>query len=243
MGVGEDPARDHLMARARKRTRRWPSAVVFDLDGTLVDSAPDILSALNHGMAVAGRPPVAEEAGRRAIGLGLEGMVEQALAGSGGLPDSAALEAITRAAVRFYDAHLIVRTRPFPGVAEALAGLSARGVRMGICTNKRLAPAQHILAGLGLGDYFEAVIARESCPQRKPHPAPLHATLRALGVSPADSVMVGDSLVDVECARAAGIPVVAVAHGYSEVPVQELAADVIIESCAALMEALEAMAR
>ena len=128
-------------------------------------------------------------------------------------------------------------------VAEALAGLSARGVRMGICTNKRLAPAQHILAGLGLGGYFEAVIARESCPQRKPHPAPLHATLRALGVSPADSVMVGDSLVDVECARAAGIPVVAVAHGYSEVPVQELAADVIIESCAALMEALEAMAR
>ena len=87
------------------------------------------------------------------------------------------------------------------------------------------------------------MIARESCPQRKPHPAPLHATLRALGVSPADSVMVGDSLVDVECARAAGIPVVAVAHGYSEVPVQELAADVIIESCAALMEALEAMAR
>ena len=84
--------------------------------------------------------------------------------GSGVLPDSAALEAITRAAVRFYDAHLIVRTRPFPGVAEALAGLSARGVRMGICTNKRLAPAQHILAGLGLGDYFEAVIARESCP-------------------------------------------------------------------------------
>lgn len=230
-----------MMRRAGWQRPGWPSAVVFDLDGTLIDTATDILAALNHCMKIAGRPPVSDEEGRRAIGLGLEGMIETALAASGGLPDSAQLEKIKQSGVDYYDANLLVHTRPYPGVPGVLEYLSGRGVSMGICTNKRMSPALRILSALGLADYFGIVVARESCPQRKPHPEPLHAALRALGAGPEQAVMVGDSLIDVTCARAAGVAVVVVADGYAEVPVGELAADQVIEHCADLPRVLERM--
>ncbi len=205
------------------------TTIIFDVDGTLVDSAADIHAALNHGLALAGGGAIDIESSLGLISLGLERSLEHVLAQRGvrlDVPELARLRAETAA---YYDAHAVEHTRLYPGVAECLEALRRAGAALGICTNKRPEPTAHILAALGVAGYFGVLVARGTVPQSKPHPAPLLAAINALGGSTGSAAMVGDSSVDVDCARAAGVISIAVNFGYSDRPAVQLGADHLIE--------------
>lgn len=208
--------------------------LVFDLDGTLIDSAPDLLAALNRVLAEEGRPPVTLEDVKRMVGDGAAKLVERGFAKGGAALDGPSLDRLTDRFVRYYEAVVADLTRPFPGVPETLERLARAGYRLGICTNKPEGPAREVLAALDLLDYFQAVHGGDSGPTKKPDPAPLRAVVDALGGAPDSAVMIGDSPVDVATARAAAVPVIVVPHGYSRVPTEALQADAILEHFAAL---------
>ena len=214
-------------------------ALVFDLDGTLIDSAPDLLAALNRVLAEEDLPPVALGDVKLMVGDGAAKLVERGftLAGSKGAgmqPDAARLGPLTDRFVGYYEAVVADQTRPFPGVPETLAHLAEAGYRLGVCTNKPAGPARDVLAALDLLGFFAVVHGGDSFPVRKPDPGHLHGTLAALAADHGTGVMIGDSPVDVATARAAGTPVIVHAHGYARVPVAELGADAVLEDFAAL---------
>lgn len=192
-------------------------AIVFDLDGTLVDSAPDLHLALNRVLEEEGVAPVtlAETAGF--IGHGIPHLVGLARAARGLPPAREA--AMTAAMFRHYLAAPAGLTRPYPGVPEALAALTAAGFRLGLCTNKALAPTEEILRGLDLRRHFAVVIGGDSLPERKPDPAPLRAAFAPLG---RPVLYVGDSEVDAATAAAAGIPFGLFTRGYRKTPAADL---------------------
>lgn len=185
--------------------------LVLDLDGTLVDSVPDLTAALNRLMDARALPRFAPAAVTRMVGDGARVLVERAFAAHGQASDEAALAAF----LEDYAAHAAVETRAFPGVAETLRGLSAAGWRMAVCTNKPEAPARSLLAALGLDGYFAAIGGGDSFPVRKPDPAHLRATLAAAGGSPARAVMAGDHHNDQMAAAGCGMPAIFAAWGYS----------------------------
>lgn len=212
--------------------------VIFDVDGTLVDSAADIHAALNHGLALAGCGPVEFAAARRLIGLGLERSVEKVLADRGFRLEDAELVGIKSASAAYYDAHLLEQTCLYAGVAETLDSLRGAGARLGICTNKRAEATRRILSGLGILKHFEVIIGREAVAPGKPHPAPLLAAIEALKGQSSRAAMVGDTVADMQCARAAGVTAIAVSYGYSDLPVSELGADSTIDIFTELTAAL-----
>lgn len=194
--------------------------MLFDLDGTLVDSAPSIARSLN--LALGTTLPV--EVVRTLIGDGAVVLVERALRAAGLPPDP---EAPGRF-LRTYAAEGIRGTTALPGAHAVLAQLPTQGWRLGLVTNKPMVPTRQLLEGFGWAGSFGVVIAGDSLPQRKPRPEPLWAALDALGVPPSQAVMVGDSGNDAQAARAAGVPVVLVAGGYSNEPLQALGADQVL---------------
>jgi len=220
----------------------WPRAIVFDLDGTLVDSAPDIQLAINAAFAPLGVAPFDLERVKGLIGGGAPAAVARAAAMAGLTlspgEEKAALE-------RFYPVYAEASAKGrglYPGAVELLSHLTERGVPLGLCTNK----AQHIteiaLKALGIGGYFRSVIgARDDLP-KKPDAAPLLAAIAPLTAAPADALMVGDTAADIGAARAAGCRAIAIGHGYSRVPVSELGADGIIQRLSELPDALAALA-
>jgi phosphoglycolate phosphatase len=187
-----------------------PRTAVFDLDGTLVDSAPDIHAALDRLMAARGLPPFTRPEVLRMVGDGVKVLVERALAARGQGFDPAALAAFSAD----YTAHAAVETALFPGMAEALEALQATGWRLAICTNKPAAATAALLRALGLERRFAAVGGGDSFPVRKPDPGHLLATLRAAGGAPDRAVMVGDHRNDVLAAAGAGLPCVFAGWGY-----------------------------
>jgi phosphoglycolate phosphatase len=190
-------------------------AVVFDLDGTLIDSAPDIHRVAVQVLAEEGLGPLAPELVRGFIGNGLPALVARLCAAHGLLPDPAR-EA--RMAARFEDLYLDAHglTRPYPGAPEALAALERAGHVLGLCTNKPEAPARAALAAFGLAGHFRAVTGGDTLPARKPDPAPLRHTFAALGRD--GGLFVGDSEVDAETAAAAGCPFLLFTGGYRRTP-------------------------
>jgi phosphoglycolate phosphatase len=203
--------------------------IIFDVDGTLVDSAADIHSALNHGLALAGCSAIEFESSRRLIGLGLERSLESVLEQQGLRLEARELARIEAECAAYYDAHVVEQTRLYPGVADTLEALRRAGAALGICTNKRPQPTARILSALGIAAHFGVMIARGTLPESKPHPAPLLAAIRALGGRSESAAMVGDSAVDIDCARAASVASVAVSYGYSVRPVAELGADQVVD--------------
>ena len=183
---------------------------VFDLDGTLVDSAPDLHAALDRLMAARGLAPFARPEVIAMIGDGAKVLVERALAARGRAPDQAALDAF----LADYGAAAAVETRPFPGIPEALDALAAQGWRLAVCTNKPKAPARDLLAALGLAHRFAALGGGDSFPTRKPDPAHLMATIAAAGGIGDGAVMIGDHHNDIRAARGAGVPALFVGWGY-----------------------------
>jgi phosphoglycolate phosphatase len=191
------------------------ATLVFDLDGTLIDSAPDIHAAANRLLATEGLPPQSFAALRAMIGHGVPHLIDRLLAAAGQPADPARAARLTAAYIDGYEAAVDL-TRPYPGVPQALARLAQAGHPMGLCTNKPMAAVRAVLQHLDLATYFPVILAGDSLPTRKPHPASLHAAIAALGGGAA--LYVGDHEVDADTARAAGVPFLLFTEGYRSTP-------------------------
>jgi phosphoglycolate phosphatase len=211
-----------------------PRILVFDLDGTLIDSAPDLAQAVNALLAEFGKPPLAETAIRPMIGDGSRLLLARALAAAGIESPPDAFEQIFQRFMVHYLAFVADKTKVYPDVAQTLAVLQAGGHPMGVCTNKPFAPTERVLEAFGLARFFGAVIGGDSMPQRKPEPEPLLKTIAQLGGGPA--AMIGDSANDILCARAAKVPGILIPSDYG-MPATE--ADLKIARFADLPAALE----
>ena len=218
--------------------------VVFDLDGTLVDSAPDLTEALNRTLADHGLPAATPKSVRSMVGEGAVRMIERGFAAAGRPLDDDTLR--DRLRCRFLDHYgdcLADSTRPFPGVVATLEALAGAGRRLAVCTNKPEAMSRTLLDRLDLTRFFPIVLGGDSLPVRKPDPRHLTETIRLAGGAASGAAMVGDSFVDVDAARAAGIPVGVVTFGYSRIAVEELDADARIDHVDGLIPALAQIAR
>jgi phosphoglycolate phosphatase len=211
-------------------------AILFDLDGTLVDSAPDLAAAANVLLAEHGRPALSLAQVTGMVGDGAAKLVERALAASGvgGTPLRVALDRF----LALYEADPTRLTRPYEGVPAVLEELTAAGWRLGVCTNKPERASRAVLAGLGLDRYFAAVVGGDSGPTRKPDPGPLLMALAQLGSAPGSAAMIGDHGNDVAAARAAGMPVVFARYGYGPTTPAGAAPDAVIDCLAELPPAL-----
>jgi phosphoglycolate phosphatase len=212
--------------------------IVFDLDGTLVDTAPDLVDTLNVVLAGEGLPPVPYALARNAIGGGARRMVERALKADGQPATTAQLDRLVARFLAHYAAHIVDRSRPFPRLEAALDELSGHGCRFAVCTNKLEGLSIKLLEALGLATRFAAICGQDTFGVQKPDPAILHGTIERAGGSSEWAIMVGDSATDIETARSARIPVIAVDFGYTEVPVARLNPDRVISSFAALPSAV-----
>ena len=213
-------------------------AYLFDLDGTLVDTAPDINSALNACLAAHGYPAVDEALTRHWVGHGSRVLIEQALAHHGFAErrTAAHLDAMQRVFIGHYNNHIADGSRPYPGVTDALDGLAGRGAKLGVVTNKFEGLARGVLEALALHAYFGVVLGGDSLWNNKPSAVPAVHACATLGVGLNLTLFVGDSTTDVECARAAGCAIVCVRDGYNHgTPADALGADGVIDSMTELL--------
>ena len=218
-------------------------AVVFDLDGTLVDTAPDLHAHLNELLLELGRPGIGLATIRPLIGDGARALIERGLAASGGVPATADLDALFLEFLTRYTARPLRFGAAYDGVSGALDALQDAGVRLGLCTNKAQAPTDRLLAELDLARYFGAAIGGDALPVRKPDAGHLRAVLERLGVAASRAAMVGDSQTDLLAARAAGLPCVLVSFGYTRVAARELGAEAVIDHMDELGAALARLGR
>ena len=216
--------------------------IAFDLDGTLVDTAPDLISTLNLVLAGEGLPPVAYDDARRMIGGGARRMIERALIAEGQSVAGAELDRMFRIFIDHYRVHIADRSRPFPHVEGVLQRLGGEGFRLAVCTNKLEWLSVRLLDVLNLSQYFSAICGPDTFGIQKPDPQMLRLTIRRAGGDMQRAIMIGDSLTDVRTARAAHVPVIAVDFGYSEVAPAALGADRLIHSFAELPHAIAALA-
>lgn len=215
-------------------------AVVFDLDGTLIDSAPDLHAAVNCVLEEEGRRKVTLDQVKSMIGNGVRVLVERAFAATGNALGQADSDARTRRFHVYYDGDAFGLTRLYPGAEAVLRRLTQAGVVLGLCTNKPHQAVAPILASLGIDGYFKAVLGGDAIAGvRKPDRRHVLGVLDALGVAPGDAVMVGDSPVDVAAGRNAGVKVIAVSFGYPLGPLEDLGADTLIDDFAELEGAIE----
>ncbi|MEJ2116483.1 MAG: HAD-IA family hydrolase [Alphaproteobacteria bacterium] len=218
------------------------ATVLFDLDGTMVDSAPDLIKATNFTLQQYGWEPVAGDIIRPAISVGAVSMIMAGLGAHGAKPGTEQIEQMRDVFLDYYVKHLSVESRAFPGFLEAAKTLRAEGARLGVCTNKREDLALHLLRELQLDELFEAVTGRDTFAVCKPHPGHLLGALEMMGGDPERAVMVGDSVPDAEAARSAKMPFVGVSFGY-EADAARLEADVIIDHYSELAPALRRVFR
>jgi phosphoglycolate phosphatase len=212
--------------------------IVFDLDGTLVDTAPDLIATLNLILTREGMPPVDYEAARRMIGGGARAMIERALAAKGRDCARSEIDRMFAAFIEHYAAHIADRSRPFPQLEDALDLLAVEGHRLAVCTNKLEWLSVRLLDTLNLSRHFAAICGQDTFGVQKPDPKMLRLTIERVGGQPSRAIMVGDSGTDISTARAASVPVIAVNFGYSEVPIATLLPDRIIGSFADLTSAI-----
>jgi phosphoglycolate phosphatase len=208
--------------------------IVFDLDGTLVDTAPDLIDTLNAILARHQVPPMSFDVARTMIGAGVKPLLQRALASKNIHPVAAELDALYDEYLKLYAAHIADRSRPFPGLHQALDTLARQGCRFAVCTNKLEGLSLRLLDALGLATRFGAICGQDTFAMRKPDPDMLRLTIARAGGNTGHAVMVGDSITDVATARAASIPVIAVDFGYTETPPAELGADRLISHFDAL---------
>jgi len=215
--------------------------IVFDLDGTLVDTAPDLIDTLNVVLAREGLPGMPFDAARPMIGGGARGLIERALAAEGRTEAKADVDRMFAAFIEHYAAHIADRSRPFPELEPTLDHLAALGHRLAVCTNKLEWLSTRLLNTLNLADRFAAICGQDTFGVQKPDPQVLRRTILRAGGDPAHAIMVGDSGTDVRTARAANVPVIAVDFGYTEVPIAALRPDRIIGSYKELPAAIRAV--
>ncbi len=212
--------------------------IVFDLDGTLVDTAPDLIGTLDFILEREGLRAVPYEQARKFIGGGAKAMIERALRADGRALTASALERIYAEFVAHYASRIAQRSRPFPGLETALDALAARGHRFAVCTNKLEWLSRRLLQELELDRYFVAICGQDTFGVQKPDPEMLRRTIAQAGGRADRAAMVGDSATDIKTARAASVPVVAVDFGYTDVPVADLGPDRVIGAFSDLPQAL-----
>jgi phosphoglycolate phosphatase len=215
--------------------------VVFDLDGTLVDTAPDLIDTLNFTLQKYGLPTVRYNEARLLIGGGAKTMIERALIVEGRSASATDVGALYASFVAHYADHIADRSRPFPGLVPVLDSLADAGHRLAVCTNKLEGLSKRLLDALALSERFAAVCGQDTFGVQKPDPRMFRATVTRAGGVPARAIMVGDSITDIRTARAAAVPVVAVDFGYTDVPVAALGPDRVISSFAELPGAIAAL--
>jgi phosphoglycolate phosphatase len=212
--------------------------VVFDLDGTLIDTAPDLISTLNLILAREGLPKMPYDAARKLIGGGARAMIERAVAAEGRQCPTKELDRMFGAFIEHYAAHIADGSRPYPGLETALERLTDEGRRLAVCTNKFEWLSVRLLDALKLTPHFAAICGQDTFGIQKPNPEVLRQTILSAGGDPAKAIMVGDSGTDIRTARAANVPIIAVDFGYSEVPIASLQPDRLIGSFADLPSAI-----
>jgi phosphoglycolate phosphatase len=223
---------------AQRTKMMLPPTVVFDLDGTLIDTAPDLVATLNALFAQAGLSPVAYEAARNMVGGGARVLIERGLASQGRALPANHVDRLVADYIAHYGAHIADTSRPFDGMEAALDELASSGCRLAVCTNKLEWLSVRLLDLLGLTDRFAAICGADTFGISKPNPEILRRTISRAGGRIESAVMVGDSGTDIATARAAGIPVVAVDFGYTEVPAARLDADQVVSRFADLPTAI-----
>jgi phosphoglycolate phosphatase len=214
--------------------------LVFDLDGTLVDSLDDITGNLTHALERFGLPPRDSAWTRRHVGQGAAHLVGQAMDGTAGRDRA---EAVLGEFIAHYEAHPCDHTRPYPGVREALAACHARGLVLAVLSNKPAGITVRVIEALGMALYFRFVWGGDSFPERKPSPLPLRHFLAATGLAPAEVLMVGDSAADVQSARAAGVRSAFFPGGYGQLDGPGLAPDYYLSSMNELVPLLDRLER
>jgi len=217
--------------------------LVFDLDGTLVDTAPDLVAATNHVLEHMGLAPVCEKSLRPWIGHGAKYMVEHAIGDRAAQLTPAEHDRLLERYLEYYGANIAVGSQPFEGTIAALERFQAAGARLAVCTNKMEGMSRALLDALDMSRFFAAIAGRDTLPNFKPHPEHLLGTIRLAGGEPSRAVMIGDSRTDIATAKAAGVPVIAVSFGYTETPVHELEPDAVIDTYAELEPAIAALLR
>ncbi len=215
--------------------------IVFDLDGTLIDTAPDLIDTLNVIFAREGFPPVPYDAARNAIGGGAKAMIARGIETEGRTFSTQKLEQMFVDFIAYYSDHVADRSRPFPELIDALDTLAADGCRFAVCTNKLERLSVLLLGQLKLADRFVAICGQDTFGIQKPDPEILRRTIAAAGGTTQHAVMIGDSNTDIRTARAAGVPVIAVDFGYSERPIAEFRPDRIISHFAQLPASIAAV--
>ena len=202
------------------------ATIVFDLDGTLVDTAPDLTNALNDVLTRRGHAPASLDTVRQCVGHGARIMIEQALR------RAAAEDDVDRMLAEFlvhYEANIAVESRPFPGAVAALDDLAAQGAILAVCTNKRESLSRRLLQELGIDAYFGAIAGRDTFAVSKPDPGHLTGTIALAGGDPSHALMIGDSEVDLRTAKAAGVPIVLVSFGYATTALHGLSPEAVID--------------
>jgi phosphoglycolate phosphatase len=202
-------------------------ALIFDLDGTLVDTAPDLLNALNTILVREGRLPVQVPDLRHLVGFGSKVMIDEAFKMTGDPVDPARLDSLIDAYIAEYSSHIADASRSYPGVVETLEALKAEGARMGVLTNKPQELTDLLMSKLGLDKYFAAIFGQGRRPYIKPDARIFQDVVREIGGPSA--LMIGDSVTDVQTARAAGAPVILVSYGYTPEPARTLGADIVVD--------------
>lgn len=217
-------------------------AVVFDLDGTLVDSLVDLTTSINLLIAARGALPFVRTEVLKFVGDGIDALVERAFSARGVVVGRDELRDAIAQYERLYGAQMTVSTELYAGAMEVISELRRMGIKIGVCTNKSEDKAVGILEGVKLKDHIDVIVGARKGRRGKPSAAPLLEALRHLDVGPADAIMVGDSAVDLQCARAAGTAMMGVTFGYSQIPMRELNADITIDHYSEFMTAYHVLA-
>ena len=215
--------------------------IVYDLDGTLADTAEDLVATLNWLLAREGLAPMPVESAGSLVGAGARALIKRGFAASGKILDAQAMEALFADYLSYYSAHIMERSRLYPGVDKALGVFERAGWRQAVCTNKTESLAKLLIARLGIADRFAFICGQDTFGIGKPDAKPLLRTIAASGGANDRAVMVGDSGTDIMTARAANVPVIAVDFGYADVPVKELGPDRVISHFDELMAACDAL--
>ncbi len=219
------------------------SNLLFDLDGTIIDSAPDVCASVNRVLKVMSRPSISVAETRSLVGFGARTLVEKALEMTGPPGSESDVDFLLTGFLDSYRRNPSEHTVLFPGVREALERLTQAGTKLGICTNKPEVTCFPVLEALDLRRYFATIICGDTLEFKKPDPRHIFHTLDVMGAGRNDAAFIGDSEVDIEAANNAGLPSILVTFGYCNVPKESLAADALIDHFDELEAALEAIAR
>jgi phosphoglycolate phosphatase len=204
-------------------------AIIFDLDGTLVETSDEIWRALNHVLETAGRATVPLDQALGYVGHGSRVLIERGFKATGAPVKPEEMDGLIARFIAFYEDHIGETSRPYPGLVAFLERCAADGIKMGVCTNKFEGLSVKLLAALEMGRFFGAVIGPDTIGIRKPDPRPYREALKRMGAEGARSLMIGDSETDILTARNAGVPVIAVPFGYTPVPVESFKPDAVVE--------------